>query len=250
MKEEISAAVVFLVRLIGRSENFNSEQLEGLERRISELLLERFEGHWFPDRPTRGQGYRCIRVNGSDRSDPVLKKAATDCGLKYEDLHLPPELTVWVDPEEVACRFGEHKGSYCTLASFKDCNKENTKGSSLDEKPQDVHFLHPDLSAKPKSTNLQPVLFNDNSKRNVKADQGNPVLRPHVNERSGSMFMLPPQQLHSQILYPPNHLPSRKIPYSRMTSLIPQYLSHHGDPHTGLPAGNGLSWMAQPVLKV
>jgi protein Tob/BTG len=36
---------------------------------------------------------------------------------------LPVELTLWVDPKEVCCRFGESKGSYCTLASFDD--KEN-----------------------------------------------------------------------------------------------------------------------------
>ncbi|KAG8234187.1 hypothetical protein J437_LFUL007347 [Ladona fulva] len=222
--------------MIGRNENFNSEQLEGLERRLSELLLERFQGHWFPDRPARGQGYRCIRVNGSDRSDPILRKAAIDCGLKYEDLCLPPELTVWVDPEEVACRFGEHTGSYCTLASFKDCNKENTKGSSLEGTPQDVHSLHPDLPSKQKSTKSQPVSFSDGSMKSVKADQ--PVPRQHSNDRSGSVFTLSPHQLHTQILYPPNHLPPRKIPLSRMASLIPPYLSNHVDPCPAMPVNN------------
>ncbi|XP_034235290.1 protein BTG4-like [Thrips palmi] len=118
MRDEISAAVLFLVRLIERSENFNSAQLERFKTHLSDLLMQRFENHWFPDKPFKGQGYRCIRVNECSRRDAILERAAVACGLKYEDLKLPVELTIWVDPKEVCCRFGEHKGSYCTLASF------------------------------------------------------------------------------------------------------------------------------------
>lgn len=124
MRDEISAAVLFLARLIEKGENFNQGQLEDFKARLSQLLLERFENHWFPELPHKGQGYRCIRVNERDRRDASLEEAARACGIKYEDMKLPPELTIWVDPNEVCCRFGEIKGSYCTLASFND-NKEN-----------------------------------------------------------------------------------------------------------------------------
>ncbi|XP_054282073.1 maternal B9.15 protein-like [Macrosteles quadrilineatus] len=123
MREEISAAVIFLARLLEKGENFNPRQLEEFKARLSELLIERFENHWFPDLPQKGQGYRCIRVNEHSRHDVSLEKAARACGIKYEDMKLPVELTIWVDPNEVCCRFGENKGSYCTLASFND--KEN-----------------------------------------------------------------------------------------------------------------------------
>lgn len=133
MKEEISVAVRFLSRLIEKNNNFHSsgsstvsnssngsatlltsstpatksiekEQLEVFKERLAELLSERFQDHWFPDKPSRGQGYRCIRLNESDRKDPVIDRAATQCGLAYEQLHLPAELTIWVDPKEVCCR--------------------------------------------------------------------------------------------------------------------------------------------------
>lgn len=132
MLDEISAAVLFLVRLIEKSENFNQEQLQDFKTRLSELLVERFKNHWFPETPFRGQGYRCIRVNERDRRDVTLERAAIACGLKYEDLKLPVELTLWVDPNEVCCRFGEHRGSYCTLASFN--GKENLVNVELLEK--------------------------------------------------------------------------------------------------------------------
>ena len=124
MLNEIKAAVLFLVNLIEKSEKFSPDQLECFKQHLVELLTERFKNHWFPDKPFKGQGYRCIRVNGHNRRDATLESAANAAGVKYEDLALPVELTLWVDPNEVCCRFGESKGSYCTLASFDD--KENT----------------------------------------------------------------------------------------------------------------------------
>lgn len=105
MRDEISAAVLFLARLIEKGENFNQGQLEDFKTRLSQLLSERFENHWFPDVPHKGQGYRCIRVNERDRRDASLEEAARACGIKYEDMKLPPELTIWVDPNEVCCRY-------------------------------------------------------------------------------------------------------------------------------------------------
>lgn len=125
MHNEITAAVLFLVQLIEKSEKFSPDQLKCFQRRLVELLMERFKNHWFPDKPFKGQGYRCIRVNGHNRRDKTIESAARAAGVKYEDLSLPVELTLWVDPNEVCCRFGESKGSYCTLASFDD--KENQR---------------------------------------------------------------------------------------------------------------------------
>lgn len=125
MKEEISAAVLFLSKLVSGNANLSEEMVAKFEHRLSELLQERFSNHWHPERPWQGQGYRCLRVNEVTRKEPTIERAAQDCGLKYKDLNLPVELTIWVDPEEVCCRFGEQKGSCCTVATFRDGNKEN-----------------------------------------------------------------------------------------------------------------------------
>ncbi|KAF7279203.1 hypothetical protein GWI33_007521 [Rhynchophorus ferrugineus] len=90
----------------------------------------RFEKHWFPDLPSKGQGYRCIRVNGLNPVDLILETAATKCGLRYKDLKLPTELTVWVDPNEVCYRLGESEGSYCTLATFPTSDASSTTSSN------------------------------------------------------------------------------------------------------------------------
>lgn len=38
--------------------------------------------------------------------DPVLQQVCERSAVRYEDLGLPQEMTVWVDPGEVSCRSG------------------------------------------------------------------------------------------------------------------------------------------------
>lgn len=125
MKDEIDAAVAFLVRVIARNSSLDRVQVDALGERLRCVLTERFRDHWFPERPSRGQAYRCIRINETEPREPVLEQASRRCGLGYDDLCLPAELTMWVDPEEVGCRFGERRGVYYVLASFKGGRKEN-----------------------------------------------------------------------------------------------------------------------------
>ena len=103
MREEIAAAVVFITRMVKKNEDLNKDQIENFKNKLTELLVDKFKNHWYKDNPHKGQGYRCIRVNEMGQ-DPVLSRAASDSGLKYSDLKLPPELTLWVDPDEVCCR--------------------------------------------------------------------------------------------------------------------------------------------------
>uniref|UniRef100_A0A8C0VBV4 BTG anti-proliferation factor 2 n=1 Tax=Cyanistes caeruleus TaxID=156563 RepID=A0A8C0VBV4_CYACU len=76
--------------------------------------FEHYKHHWFPEKPFKGSGYRCIRIN--HRMDPIISKAASQIGLSLPQLYqlLPSELTLWVDPYEVSYRIGED-GSICVL---------------------------------------------------------------------------------------------------------------------------------------
>lgn len=78
------------------------------------LPAEHYQHHWFPDRPQKGSGYRCIRIN--HEMDPLIGRAAGRIGLTAAQLFslLPRELTLWVDPYEVSYRIGED-GSICVL---------------------------------------------------------------------------------------------------------------------------------------
>ena len=55
MHKEITAAVLFLVQLIERSKKFTPDQLVCFQQRLVELLIEKFENHWFPEQPFKGR---------------------------------------------------------------------------------------------------------------------------------------------------------------------------------------------------
>lgn len=112
---EILSAADFLVHLLRLNQNRMSEpQLELFKASLTEVLRRRYRDHWFPERPTRGSGYRCLRING--KMDPVIAQAGESVGLPGPYLHslFPSELTMWIDPKEVSYRIGEN-GSICVL---------------------------------------------------------------------------------------------------------------------------------------
>lgn len=104
MLEEIIAAVVFIMRIVKLGDRIPSYKLETISSSLLDMLQEKFRNHWYTDEPTRGHAYRCIRINQRDLIDPMLEMAARRCGMRYNDLNLPKELTIWVDPNEVSCR--------------------------------------------------------------------------------------------------------------------------------------------------
>lgn len=59
MKDEINAAVTFLIRIIGGSNNqLTKQQTDELQEKITQLLTNKFHNHWHPDKPSKGQAFR------------------------------------------------------------------------------------------------------------------------------------------------------------------------------------------------
>ncbi|XP_018610611.1 protein BTG3-like isoform X2 [Scleropages formosus] len=117
MKKEIAAVVFFLKRLIKKADKLEMEKVEKFVERLTVALQEKYKGHWYPENPSKGQAFRCIRVNKFQQEDPELRRACNESGVLYTDLGLPRELTLWVDPGEVCCRYGEKNFAF-TVASF------------------------------------------------------------------------------------------------------------------------------------
>lgn len=125
MKLELLSASNFLVHLIrlGRR-NVGESQLQKFRESLIEVLKRRYRDHWFPEKPFKGSGYRCIRING--KMDPIIGQAGEKCGLSSTFLHttFPSELTMWIDPLEVSYRIGEN-GSICVL--YENEGKDEVK---------------------------------------------------------------------------------------------------------------------------
>ncbi|KAM4044349.1 protein BTG3 [Anomaloglossus baeobatrachus] len=123
MKNEISAVVFFLSKLLKNNNKLTKEEIEIFSEELSRILHDKYVNHWYPETPAKGQAYRCIRVNRFQGVDPDLQKACFNSGLVYEELGLPWEMTLWVDPCEVCCRYGEKNPSF-VVASFASNNDQ------------------------------------------------------------------------------------------------------------------------------
>lgn len=121
MKLELASVSNLLVHMLRLSSGSKipEEQLGRLRDVLVEVLRRRYRDHWFPEKPFKGSGYRCIRIN--ERMDPVIAQAAEVCGLDPHQFHksFPSEMTIWIDPLEVSYRIGEN-GSICVLYEFQE----------------------------------------------------------------------------------------------------------------------------------
>ncbi|XP_066192011.1 protein BTG2 [Sylvia atricapilla] len=135
MVPEIAAAVGFVSGLLRTRGCVSEQQLHVFSGALREALTEHYRHHWFPEKPSKGSGYRCIRIN--QRMDPLISRAAGHIGLSLPQLYqlLPRELTLWVDPYEVSYRIGED-GSICVLYEDKPHQQPGSYGGMLTCKNQ------------------------------------------------------------------------------------------------------------------
>uniref|UniRef100_A0A8C5MK45 BTG anti-proliferation factor 4 n=1 Tax=Leptobrachium leishanense TaxID=445787 RepID=A0A8C5MK45_9ANUR len=118
MKEEIAATVVFVTLLVKKHRKLSKVQIDKFAAKLTNILFAKYKAHWYEENPAKGQAFRCIRINLFQSVDSVLQQACADSDVDFNDLGLPKEMTIWVDPSEVCCRYGE-KNSPFTIACFK-----------------------------------------------------------------------------------------------------------------------------------
>ncbi|NXC53314.1 B910 protein, partial [Aleadryas rufinucha] len=131
MKDEIAAAVFFVTKLVRREGKLSKEQVEKFAARLTTALFEKYKNHWYLDSPCRGQAFRCVRINKQQPRDPLLDQACAESDVAFSELGLPEELTVWVDPLEVSCRYGERSEPF-TVVRFT--------GDESPELPQQINL--------------------------------------------------------------------------------------------------------------
>ncbi|XP_036921443.1 protein BTG4 isoform X1 [Sturnira hondurensis] len=118
MRDEIATTVFFLTRLVKKHDKLSKQQIETFAEKLMTVLFETYRSHWHSECPSKGQAFRCIRINNNQNKDPILQRACAESNVDFAHLGLPKEMTIWVDPFEVCCRYGEKNHPF-TVASFK-----------------------------------------------------------------------------------------------------------------------------------
>ncbi|CAE1141830.1 TOB [Acanthosepion pharaonis] len=133
MHVEVSVALNFVISYLYNKLPRRRVDMFGHE--LEKRMKVKFNGHWYPDKPTKGSAYRCIRVNG-EKVDSDIEKAAFESGLDIGEIksYLPADLTLWIDPSEVSYRITE-KGSIKILYSDK---KDDDTVDNIDREVQAV----------------------------------------------------------------------------------------------------------------
>lgn len=139
MKREVNAGVNFLKRLAVAHGKLEAARADVFGEKLQKILLDKYDGHWYPESPSRGQAFRCIRMNG-EAVCSLVQKACEESELTPNELRLP-DFTLWIDPLEVCARSGENSRPF-TIASFDEEVKDAVKEDQDDCTNQETSDYH------------------------------------------------------------------------------------------------------------
>lgn len=154
MRAEVESAAGFLSSLL-KARSGDDQKAQEFREKLEQAMFDHYVSHWHIATPHKGSGYRCIRIHNKV-IDPVLLKAGYQCGLNRSQLgnYLPHEITLWVDPSEVAYRIGE-EGSIGLLLG-DDTSSDNSEPSDDSSSDSDsITMSPPPYASTP--TKYQPV---------------------------------------------------------------------------------------------
>ncbi|TPX62079.1 hypothetical protein PhCBS80983_g00633 [Powellomyces hirtus] len=96
MYTEVQTAVTFLTKLLhskSASATVTPEHLNAFQQALVDRMLENFRGHWDPQRPCKGNGFRALSIqNGS--VDAVVMESVKVAGIKFAG-DFGQVVTVW-----------------------------------------------------------------------------------------------------------------------------------------------------------
>lgn len=154
MKAEVRSAIKFLSEVLLRNSKVNQEQVQKFKDILEQLMITKFQNHWHPSKPLKGNAFRCLNID-TTAIDPVLETATKASGILPTVLLdiFPGGLALWVDPGEVSCRIG--KGSICPLYSGQ--NNQQLQQSNSPQRPlQQFNFSYRQCSSQ---SNFKQSLF-------------------------------------------------------------------------------------------
>lgn len=82
MQNSMQLEVTAAINLIAASlyNKLPRRRVDAFAEEVEKGIVAKFEGHWYPDNPSKGAAYRCINVSG-EKIDPLFIYAAVNSGI-------------------------------------------------------------------------------------------------------------------------------------------------------------------------
>ncbi|KAM4652630.1 protein BTG3-like [Discoglossus pictus] len=235
MRDEVQLGASYIVRLLNRHQKLDSEQVERFTQMLTTILCERFEGHWYPESPQKGQAYRCIRIEQSLSVDASILQACVRSGLRCSQLALPRELSLWIDPEEVSCRLGETSSPFIVKAPEDKKIEKPVPLNKPEMETSDYHSDGSDRSGTPSESSSEDEDISG-SKKLTKS----PLI---YNKKMGTQFYYNPSPASTVYYQYPSFIPA----YQPMTLyyLVPKPAKYY---HNSKSRGNHQKWKSTRTI--
>jgi len=120
-KDELWTAACWWATALTRADrNLSSATIKKFRDSLLRGLRCRIEGHWYPENPDRGQGYRALVC--AETTDGLLLDAADAAGIGASNFrNIFPSFTyMWIDPGHVSYRHGRMYEKQIYPASLED----------------------------------------------------------------------------------------------------------------------------------
>jgi protein Tob/BTG len=155
MRREVKSAVDFLSNIL-KNRQVGDLDVDNFRQTLHVMLCSHYQNHWFPEKPMKGSGYRCIRIN--HKMDPLLSQAGGQCGLSENELFelFPKELTLWIDPQEVSYRIGEDGSVGVIFGDGEETETSSGNDQSNNNAMMSPHSESSSAPGSPQSTSQSP----------------------------------------------------------------------------------------------
>ncbi|CAF0748642.1 unnamed protein product [Didymodactylos carnosus] len=229
MKQEINAALDLIVSYVQRFGKVKETNLNEFRTNLEKSLLEKYEGHWYIEKPMRGQAYRSLVFTKKNECDPIVTQACEKAAFNSILLGIQHDITIWVDPKEVTIRLGNHPylkdGQQMLVARF------DNEGNELVRNDLDTLF-NSDIATLPTITTTASSnqKHTSSSSSSSASDSSQPCSGSSTPQRTSSPYTMPTMYHNLPLFTPPRTLSPQTTAIPTATHYSPnnqQYLNSY-----------------------
>jgi len=181
MKDEVASAAKFLSDTVAKHNELSEEHGELFRTTLEMLMSQRFQNHWHPEKPLKGNAFRCLNINQEECCiDPLLKEAASESLIDDDDLtnSFPDGLALWIDPFDVSYRMG--RAPICSIYRKTNPYKTQTVNRKPTTQPfRNTHNYRPTMKARTEV---------NSAARDSRLNSEAPVFTPKFNQDLSSIW--------------------------------------------------------------